>query len=128
MANPDDKGITLTDRRLSTPDERAKWFTEWASKNPTATVKKGREALREEFGATMGTETLASILREAKQQAGIGQPKTHTGLSFDGNHLMAGLVSRFFDDMERLDPAIKTTVHRTADSYKIEIDVPRKKI
>lgn len=109
--------MTTSPSTSSTPEQRAEWFRKWAAEHPTSTVKQGREALREHFGATMGTESLATILRNAKRAAGIGQPSPLHKLI--GHNTIAERVISFVEDMRPF--GITVTIAFTDDKYELSM-------
>jgi hypothetical protein len=64
----------------------------------------------------MGTEALATILRKAKQAAGIGRPSAiHTLLG----HNVADRIASFVEDMRSY--GVKIAVTLTEDEYELKM-------
>lgn len=52
----------------STSQERRAWLKDWVSGNPRATIEQAKSALKQEFGIGLGTELVATILRETQEE------------------------------------------------------------
>lgn len=72
----------------STPQERRAWLRAWAEQNPRGTIDAAKKALRAQFGVGVGTEAVASIIREVQTELlergkASAEPETihHTSIS-----------------------------------------------
>ena len=61
--------------KSSTPAERKKWFEDYALENPKISAGTGRKVLLEHFGVSLGTTTVAEIIKAARDVHGIA-PKS----------------------------------------------------
>lgn len=67
---------TTNEHPSSSPEERRKWFSDWALDNPGVTVETARRAISDRFGMAIGTKAIIEILGEARQiHADMANPK-----------------------------------------------------
>lgn len=101
---------------LSTKEERAAFLSDWAEKNPNATIADARAALNERFGLAMGTAYIADTLRVAKEIARSAQHAHPVEATIQGN-----------SQEEKIEEIVKTcralgilAIHIDGNDYRVE--------
>ena len=84
---------------LPTLAERKRWLEGWVLEHPNASVGKARQALREHFGMTMGTELIAEIVKIGQElhRAQYPEPEPEPVKKFDPINQIAAIAQALRD-------------------------------
>ncbi len=84
--------------RYAATKERSAWLGDWAKNHASASVHEAREAVKKQFGVSLGTALINIIMKQARVNAGLpilkrGRPVTgYQGTSVVASQRMDALV------------------------------------